>query len=269
LSALQALEDQLKAIPSPPRDPADVRMAQAGIQARAAKNPEQAQATLNSVLEDYPTSPAVPQALHELALNAYGRNQVGEALGYLDRLTTDYKSSPTAAAQGLLTRARILESRDRWGEALDAYRSVPAQYPLTEQALRAPLEIAAHYDRVKDQAATATALEKAARDYRDFVTKYPPGQQTSFARQQLAKTLALQKKYDEAITEMVSLGQDLAPARISVALLTGAASMAYRELADSLKAADILERMGKTYEGSPVGQWASTEAARLRGTKPQ
>jgi TolA-binding protein len=233
------------------------------------KNLEQARATLASIPQDYPTSATVPRALQALALNAYDRNQLEEALGYLDRLTTEYKGSPEAAAQGLLTRARMLESRDRWGEALDAYRSVPAQYPLTEQALRAPLEIAAHYDRVKDQAATATALEKAARDYRDFVTKYPPGQQTSFARQQLAKTLTLQKKYDEAITEMVSLGQDLAPARISVALLTGAASMAYRQLADSLKAADILERISKTYEGSPVGQWAFTEAARLRGTKPQ
>jgi TolA-binding protein len=122
---------------------------------------------------------------------------------------------------------------------------------------------------VKDQAATATALEQAARDYRDFVAKYPPGPQTSFARQQLAKTLALQKKYNEAIAEMVSLAQDLAPARISVTLFTAAANLAYRELSDSLQAADILERMGKTYEGSQIGQWASDEAARLRGTKQQ
>lgn len=269
LSALQALEDQLKAIPSPPRDPAEVRMARAGIQARATKNLEQARATLASVLEDYPTSPAVPQTLHALALNAYDRNQMGEALGYLDRLTTEYKGNPEMAARGLLTRAQMLERQDRWGEALDAYRSVPAQYPVTEPALLAPLEIAAHYDRVKDQAATATALETAAHDYRDFVAKYPPGPQTSFARQQLAKTLTLQGKYDEAIAEMVSLGQDLAPAQISVALLTGAAKMAYHQLADSLKAADILERMGKTYEGSQIGQWASGEAARLRGSKPQ
>jgi TolA-binding protein len=267
LSTLQTLEDQLNAIASPPRDPAEVRMARAGIQTRATKNLEQARETLASVLQDYPKSPAVPQALHALALNAYDRKQLEEALGYLDRLTTEYKENPTAAAQGVLTRARMLESRDRWGEALDAYRSLPMQYPLTEPALLAPLEIAAHYGRAKDQAATATALEKAASDYHDFVTKYPPGPQTAFARQQLARTLALQKKYDEAITEMVSLGQDLAPSETSVALLTGAATMAYREMADSLKAADILERMGKTYEGSQIGQWASTEALRLRGTK--
>jgi TolA-binding protein len=269
LSALRTLEDQLKAIPSPPWDPAEIRLAQAAIQTRVAKNPEQARAIFASVLQDYPQSPAVPQALQALALNANARNQVSEALGYLDRLTTEYKGNPESAAQGLLTRARILESRDRWGEALDAYRSVPAEYPLTQQALLAPIEIAAHYDRVKDQAATATALEQAARDYRDFVTKYPPGPQTSFARQQLAKTLALQKKYDEAIAEMVSLAQDLAPARISVTLFTAAANLAYRELSDSLQAADILERMGKSYEGSQIGQWASDQAARLRGTKQQ
>ena len=68
---------------------------------------------------------------------------------------------------------------------------------------------------------------------------------------------------------MVSLAQDLAPARISVTLFTAAANLAYRELSDSLQAADILERMGKTYEGSQIGQWASDEAARLRGTKQQ
>ncbi len=267
LRALKTLEEELSTASSPPRDPADIRMAQAAIQAQATRNLEQARATLASILEDYPKAAAVPRALHALALNAYQRNQTDEALGYLDRLAVEFKDSPESAAQGLLTRARILESEERWGEALDAYRSVPAQYPLTEQALLAPLEIAAHYDRVQDQGATATALDQAAREYRDFVTKYPPGPQTSFARQQLARTLTMQKKYDEAISEMVSLGQELAPARISVSLLTSAANMAYRELSDSLRAADILDGMGKAYEGSQIGQWASNEAARLRGTK--
>lgn len=265
LAAMRTLEEQLKATDSPPRDPAEVRMSMAVIQARATGSPEQAQATLASILSDYPNSPILPQVLHSLALNAQERGEVGEALGYLDRLSTEYKDNTQAVAQALLTRARILESRNRWGEALDAYRSVTAQYPLTEPALAAPLEIAAHYNRVQDEAAATMALEQAAQHYRDFVTKYPPGPLTGLAREQLAKALTLQEKYDEAITELVSLGADTAPSRGSVALLTAAAGLAYREMSDSLKAAEILERMGKAYDGSEIGVWATKEAARLRG----
>ena len=174
-----------------------------------------------------------------------------EALGYLDRLTTDYKSSPEVAAQGLLTRARILESRDRWGEALETYRSVPAQYPLTEQALLAPLEIAAHYDRVGDQAAAETALEQAERrlpGLRDEVSSGSADELCAATTGQGAHAAEEIRRGDHG-NGVAGAGPG-AGSDQRRCCLTGAADMAYRELSDSLKAADILERMGKTYEGS-------------------
>ena len=264
--ALRSLEAQLRQLDSPPRDPADVRFAIAGVLNRTGASPDSVHAVLASVLSDYPKATILPRVLQALAVNADQRDQVEEALGYLDRIATENKDAIDDASKALLTRGRILEKRDRWQEALSTFRAIPTQYPLTEAALTAPLEIAGHYARIKDKSAETTALSQAERDYRDFLTKYPPGPVSIFARAQLVQTLILQKNLDSAITEMVSLGEAMAGSPRSASILLGAAQMAYTELSDTLRACTILDRVGELYKSADVGKWASNEATRLRGT---
>jgi TolA-binding protein len=149
---------------------------------------------------------------------------------------------------------------------LETYRSLPVLYPISEEALMAPLEIAKHHFRVGDEEATATALSQAERSYRDFINRYPPGPPTVFAREHLAQALALQLEYDSAITELLSLGDDLVGTPKGVSLLLAAARMAFSDLADTARAVAILDHTAEVYAKADVGKWASTEAARLRGS---
>lgn len=264
--ALRDLEAQLRQLDSPPRDPADVRFAIAGVLNRTGVSPDSVHAALASVLTDYPKAAILPRVLQALAVNADQRDKVEEALGYLDRIVTENKEAIDDGSKALLTRGRILEKRDRWQEALSTFRTIPTQYPLTEAALTAPLEIAGHYARLKDKPAETTALGQAERDYRDFLTKYPPGPMSIFARAQLVQTLILQKNLDAAVTEMVALGEAMGGSPRSASIFLGAAQMAFTELSDTLRACTILDRVGKLYASAEVGKWASTEATRLRGT---
>lgn len=264
IGVLREIEAQVSTMENPPRQPWEIRFAIAGAQKRAGEDPETVHATLASVEADYPESKQAPQFLLALADNANERNQVEEALQYLDQVIREHRNDQDAAPQALLARGRLLASRDRWSEALEIFRTLPSQHPLSEAALLAPLEIAQHYYDAKDEQALATALEQAERDYREFITRYPPGPLTVFARQRLIQTLLLEEKYDPAIAEYMSLGDDLSGTPQGASLMIAAARLARDALADPARAAGILDHVAEVYSKADVGRWAAGEAARLR-----
>ncbi len=262
--ALRELERQLGRMEEPPRQPCEVRFAIAGIQMRTGLPPDSARVTLTNLLEEYPDCPIAPQALAALANNAVQRNQVDEAIDYLERIADEYENETDTAAQAILNKGQLLEANDRWQEALEAFRTLRTEYPITQAALNAPLAIAAHYDRIGNEEAEATALEQAERDYRDFISRYPPGPSSLFARERLAQTLVLRDKESEAIDVLVELGTEMQGTRQGASTLIAAARMAYADIADTARAASILDQVGKAYAEVDVGVWATNEAVRLR-----
>ncbi len=266
MEELRLLETQLLELDDPPLEPCEVRFAISGILNRAGADPESTRVALVSVLEDYPDCGLAPQVLMALAGNATERDQIDEALGYLDRISEEHDEDEEAASRALLMRARLLEAHERWPDALDAYRSLSVQHPISEAALLAPLEIAQHYLRVGDEEARTASLTRAEREYRDFIDRFRRVPTSVFARERLVQTLALQEKFDSAVTEMVSLGDDLTGTPRGATLLIAAAKMAHDALADTVRAAEILDHAGELYAKADVGKWASSEAERLRGT---
>ncbi len=269
LESLRRLESLLLTLQEPPREPCTVRFAIAGLQRRAGTDPAEVARTLNSVLADYPDCEAKPQVLMALAESAAAQDQVEEALGHLDAIVEQYDDDPELASQALLNRGQLLESRERWAEALEVYRALPSRYPLTSAALQAPLRIAQHYQRNNEEESMRSALSRAERHYRDFVTSYPPGPLTVFARERLIETLLGQERYDDAIEESIRLGDDLAGSQEGVSHLIAAAGIARNALADSIRAAEILDHVAEVYSQASVGEWAGSEAARIRGSASQ
>ncbi|MBD3235462.1 MAG: tetratricopeptide repeat protein [Candidatus Eisenbacteria bacterium] len=269
LDRLRTIESELRAMEEPLREPCDVRYAIAGIQRRSGADPDTVRATLAGILRDYPDCSQAPQILLNLAQTAASLERIDEALGYLDRVVDEHGEDVTIGSQALLASARLLESRGRWPEALEAYRSIPVQYPLSEPALMAPLEIAAHHNRAGDAEAAEAALARAAEEYRRFIDRYPPGPMTAMARERLAQTLALQQEFDQAIDEMISLGDEFAQTPRGAMLLITAGRMAAAELADTARAVAIFEHIGEIYADTDIGRQALQEAEILRGSTMQ
>lgn len=261
---LESLEARLVRMKDPPHEPSEIRLAIAGMHARAGWAPAKVQVELDSILTDYPNSKVIPEVLTALAHNADARGHVDEALGYLDRIVREQKDEEVVS-QALLDRGRLLDAHDRWREASQALQTVSAEHPLTEAALLAPLAMAEHYARKGDQAGAGAEYSRAERNYRDFIERYPPSQLTLFAREQLISSLMLQKNYDAAITEMTDLGEKLAGTPQGASVLIAAAHTAYKDLSDSTRAAKVLDRLSELYRSAGVGKWATGQAARLRG----
>jgi outer membrane protein assembly factor BamD (BamD/ComL family) len=263
---LRGLETQFMESESPARHPSEIRFLTAAAQTRAGADPESTRVVLESLLEDFPESEVAPRALLALSLNAILRNEPSEALDYLDRIREDYPDNDRISSEALLGRGRLLEQQDgRWPEALQAFRAVSVEHPLSEAALQAPLEIAGHYARVEDEEAELAALQRAEREYRAFIDRYPQGPLTFLAQEQLARTLAFLGKHREAVTTMERLGTSAIGTPRGTALLLSAVQGACDELADTTLAISILERIGESDPRGSVRTWARQEADRLGG----
>ncbi len=265
LSEVHAVEKQVKAMDDPPTEPGGLRFTTAMLQSRASAPPDSIRKTLRSIPQEYPQSPSAPQALLALSRQAATLGAMDDALEYLDQLRDDYPQWASPAAQGMLLRAQILEKDGRWFDAYNVLRALPVQYPMSEEALQAPLEIVAHYLRSEDQDEVDSALKRAEQEYREFIERYPKQPETLFARTKLVQTLLLQKRFDDAIGELLGISDAMQENPRAANFMLEAARVAQQNLGNSERAAEILEQIGVKFPKMQIGQWASSEAARLRG----
>jgi TolA-binding protein len=260
---LRDLEADLVAVPKRGADPAAIRMAIANVQPSAAGGSRRHQATLLSLVKDYPRSILAPQALLALAQEARAQGRPEEALGFVDRIRTEYPGATDILSQSLILRGRMLDQLGRWPEALETYRALPVEAPFTEAALQSPLEIVAHFSRAQDGVGTQDALVKAETHYRDFIARQPPPSMTISARTRLAQTLTLQERYPEAIAELVQCGKSLGASAASAKYFVDAGQIAL-EMGDTEQAADLFAHAGELAPHAEIGRQATQDALRIR-----
>jgi outer membrane protein assembly factor BamD (BamD/ComL family) len=164
----------------------------------------------------------------------------------------------------MLARARIYERTGRWQEALELYRALPVEHPLSEPALLAPIEIVQHHTRTGDAEARGRALKDAEASYREFIERYPSQGYTISARAKLVDVLTTEKRYGEAVDELLLIAQAQKGKQAGVLSLLRAASLALTEMKDTDRALEILDRGSSWYEGSDLGRRLAGEAARIR-----
>ena len=160
--------------------------------------------------------------------------------------------------------APACERTNRWQEALELYRAIPLAHPLSEPTLLAPLEIVQHYARVGDAEGRGRALKDAEDAYREFIERYPSQGYVVSARAKLADVLATEKRYGEAVEELLQIAQAQKGNQAGVVSLLRAASMAISEMQDVDRALEILDRGSSWYEGSDLGRELRKEAERIR-----
>jgi tetratricopeptide (TPR) repeat protein len=261
---LKSLETTLNSMKPSPRDPASARYALAQLQSRSKAEASNVQATLSSLIKDYPESPFVNQANLSLAYSYSQSGSFDQALTALDAVGKGKNAPEDLAGQALLLKAQILDHTGKWTEAQQILAALPVDHPVSEAALLAPIEVVRHYERVGDTEGAQAALAKAEGAYRDFLSRYPTGPVSVMAQEKLARTLAQEKRYDLAIAEFVRLGEALGQHPAGATYLAAAAQLALQQLGDTTRAAEILDRTATQYPNRKVGHWASEEAARLR-----
>jgi len=262
---LAALDSLLRSSDIPGRDPARARLAMIELSEEQRAPQDSIVAMGRRLVRDYPDSPMAPKALLTVAMSLVQAKRDDDALEMLDQVEEDYSNHVDIAAAAMLYRGHVLEQDGKWPQALTAFNTVQASYPLTSSALAAPLEIAAHYDRVGDETSRDQALEAAERKYRGFLERYPNNPVSLEARERLIQTLAKRKKFDDMVTEMTGLGELAIKSPQGMRYMINAANVALVQLADTTRAAEILDHLADEFSGKELGHWAAKQAQQLRG----
>jgi tetratricopeptide (TPR) repeat protein len=265
IAEMRLLEEEMRALDDPPEDPARVRLGIAEAQRFGLGDVAGGMATLHSVLEEYPGSPSGARALLALARLDEGRGRTQEALARLDRLGREFPGETDLVAEGALHRARILEREDRWPEALEILRALPIDHPLTEPALQAPLEIAAHYERGTDPAAFRQALDEAERSYRETIDRFPDRQFAVAARERLIRVLLAGEDHEAALEELLRLGEIARGTAMGAGYLLSAARIAETETGEPERALDLYRLIADRYPGTEFAERAAAAIERSSG----
>jgi len=269
---LRLLEQQAAGGEKPDEAGAAVaRLRRARIERQAGVPADSVSALLESLADDYERSGAAVQALLDLAVLAQEEGDMVGAIAYLDRIHKEYGANDVVGSNALLAKARLLASEaGRGKEALDTYRFLAAEYPLTDAGIQVPLEIVRYHVQQGDSLAARRALTQAEREYRDHIDRYQSGQLVDGVRARLVETLIGLEEFDVAINEIERLANRIENTTAATQLLLAGARIAERELGEEQRALTFLERAVEVANGEAL-TWASAEAARLRaqmGTAP-
>lgn len=235
------------------------------LQQESRRDYPEAAAVFGELAERFPDDPLAPEALVRHAASLADAGAPDQALSALARLDEKYPRDRTSVPSGRLLAARILTRLNRWPDALSRYRSLMADFPTSDAALGAPLEIAGHYAQAGEAEAARSTLQRAVEEYGRVRTEKAGGREAVIAGEIEVVALSRLERWAEAADRLIALtvefpGQSRNPMR-----MVEAAAIVRNRLNDPIRAAGILDRLAEQYPQSPLASRAREEAASLRG----
>ena len=267
VAEMRRLETTLRGMENAPQDPAEVRAGIAEVQRRGLGDAVAGATTLRSLVEDYPDSRHAARALVALAQYERGQGDPEAALGYLDTFDGRFSEDLDLAPLARLERGRALAAAGRWSAALEVFRALPVEHPLSEAALDSHLEIVSHFDAAGKAEERGQALDDAEIAYREFLERYPSERFAPAARERLTRVLLQQRRWKEAVDEMVILAEALPENPARARLLWDAGRIADERLDDEERASRLFREAARLYPDSELGKDAARRAAEMESGK--
>lgn len=217
-------------------------------------------ATLNSLLEQYPKSIYVDQAIYEKGETYTDMNNSNAAITAYAEVTTRFPTS-ALAPKSLLKIALALYNQNKKDEALDDYKNVVKKYPETSEskhAISAIKDLSVELGRPDEYAAyTSSESEKDSLTYQaaelpysngdcikavplfqNYYTKFPNGLFINESHYYRAECLLKAKAYPDAFGDYQAIITNRY-AKFYERSLLNASGIAYYELKDTDKAHDL------------------------------
>ena len=129
--------------------------------------------TFNKLILEHPKSNLAVEARFKIADLYIATEEYDKARSQLDKIIKIYAKFQPICAQAVFLKGNSYEAQNRWEAALDQYKKVIDNYPLTLKGVETPIYIAQHY-KVKFQPDNMVeAYKQAIAHYDGLAGKYP------------------------------------------------------------------------------------------------
>lgn len=205
---------------------------------------------LNNFIEKYPQNKLSIDADFNIARLYIVKEEYAKARTHLEQLLNKYNKDEGICAEALFLIGNSYQIEDKWALALQEYKKIIQEYPITPRGLDIPIYIAQHYKIKYQPDKMLAAFQEAINHYRTLVNKYPNSPLAYQADNLIAQCYIALKDWQTAINSLNAI-IDKYKDKIKIDnILMDMAIIYKKELEDKTKAEETLQRLLKDYPRS-------------------
>ncbi len=206
--------------------------------------------TLNKFIRTYPQSNLAVDADLLVAKLYIVKEEYGQARKQLNLMHGKYAKFPDVCAEAIFYIGVAYEKQDKWESALNQYKKIMAEYPVTLRGLDMPVYIAEHYRTAHQPDKVVSAYQQAAAHYRAVGERYGDSPAGYNAYSLLAQCYLRTQDWQNAINALdLVLEKFKGKVNLDGALMEKALIYA-QGLKDNQKAKETLEQLKREYPKS-------------------
>ncbi|MFA5156281.1 MAG: tetratricopeptide repeat protein [Candidatus Omnitrophota bacterium] len=232
-----------------------------GLQKRAEKvftNPaasppmelERVAGLFQAFIKKFPNNQLSLQSEFVIARLYMVKEEYDKARVQLKAVLDKYSKSQAICSEAVFLAGNSYEIEGKWGPALEQYKTIIKEYPLTLRGFSTPVYIAQHYKIKYQPDKMITAFQEAIAHYRQLADKYAGSPAAYQAEALIAQCYMALKDWPAAIAAFNATIEKFKGKVPGDGALLRIALIYKNELKDNVKAKQVLEQLIKDYPQS-------------------
>ncbi|MFH0828250.1 MAG: tetratricopeptide repeat protein [Candidatus Omnitrophota bacterium] len=178
------------------------------------------------------------------------KEEFGKSRKQFNAIIAKYKESEVICSEAVFLSGNSYQLEGKWNLALEQYKKVIANYPLTIRGLETPIYVAQYYKINRQPDKMLAAFGEAIAHYRGLAAKYPDSPLAFKAYTLIFSCYNASQDWQNSVNTLnVILGKFKGKAKMD-SLLLDMALIYKKELKDEVKAKEAVERLIKEYPDS-------------------
>ncbi len=186
------------------------------------------------------------------------KEEFGKSRKQFNAIIAKYKESDVICSEAVFLSGNSYQLEDKWNSALEQYKKVIANYPLTTRGLETPIYVAQYYKVNRQPDKMLTAFGEAIEHYRGLAAKYPDSPLAFKVYTLIFSCYNASQDWQNSVNTLNVILEKFKGKVKMDSLLLDMALIYKKELKDEVKAKEAVERLIKEYPDSKFVNSAKT-----------
>ncbi len=178
------------------------------------------------------------------------KGEFGKSRKQFQAILAKYKKSEAVCAEALFSAGNSYQLEGKWDSALEQYKKIITDYPLTVRGLETPVYIAQYYKLNNQPDRMLTAFGEAIAHYRGLTAKYPDSPLAFKVYTLIFSCYNATKDWQNSVNTLNVILKEFKGKAMMDTLLIDLALIYKNELKDTVKAKEALEKLINDYPKS-------------------
>lgn len=219
---------------------------------------------LNRFVENHPKNILALESEFMIARLYLVKEEYEASRKHLNQMIEKYRESPVIKSEAVFLIGNSYQLQDKWDAALDQYKKIIAEYPLTTKGLETPIYIAQYYNVKHYPDKMRQAYQEAISHYQSLISQYPDSPLAMQSYKLIASCYTALKDWPNAVAVLNTVVEKFKAKTPMDAILLDIALIYKKELNDTAKTKETLETLIKEYPKSKLAGVAKALLSKMQ-----